>query len=759
MTIRDIAIAFGYKIDENSEKKVEQGIQSLKQKATKLLGAVGVTLSIAGIATGIKDCVALASEVEEMENKFNVVFQGINDEVDAWAQNFADAIGRNKNDIKTYLADQQNLLVGFGMSREAGAELSEQMTSLALDLASFGNLDETSAVNAMTKAVMGESEAAKTIGAVLNDATRAEAMHALGLSGTYEKLDQLTKMQVNYQAILSQSSDAVGDCKRSLGSYQSTLKQFQAKLKEIKQMVGQFFMPTFQKVLSFGTRGLTRLRDWIQRLGSFINKLGGVERILKVLGAAVAATVVAMNAGKIVNFVKSIGKMASNFNLAKLKVLGFLAIFIVLALLIEDFLAFMRGDNSVIGALFEKAGIDADAARKTIINAWNTVKRFLGNVWGFIKGLAQEIFGSLSAWWAENGEEVKASFSKMWEGIKTLCITLWNALKGAATKIFGALKAFWDKWGGTITAAFKNIWHTLISLIQPFLDAIAAVIDFLANVFTGNWKGAWQAIKDFAAAIWQAIVAVISGAWEHIKIVWSVVKEFFQGVWDGIVSVFSGVVEWFAGIFSGAWEAIKGVFATVGEFFKGVWDTIVGLFTSIGTAVSDAISGAVKGAINAVLSGAIGIINGFISAINAAISVINAIPGVEIKKITKLEVPQLAEGGYVEPNKPRPVIVGDNKQEGEIISPISKMKDTVLSALRTFVSGASSLTKARAVSGDSAALAVGGSTSNKTINQNVNISNQFNGDRAGQQKSSEAMDKAAEDSTSQMARALALIRT
>lgn len=759
MTIRDIAIAFGYKIDENSEKKVEQGIQGLKQKATKLLGAVGVTLSIAGIATGIKDCVALASEVEEMENKFNVVFRGINGDVDAWAQNYADAIGRNKNDIKTYLADQQNLLVGFGMSREAGAELSKQMTTLALDLASFGNLDETSAVNAMTKAVMGESEAAKTIGAVLNDATRAEAMHALGLSGTYEKLDQLTKMQVNYQAILSQSSDAVGDCERSLGSYQSTLKQFQAKLKEIKQMVGQFFMPTFQKVLSFGTRGLTRLRDWIQRLGSFINKLGGVERILKVLGTAVAATVVAMNAGKIVNFVKSIGKMASNFNLAKLKVLGFLAIFIVLALLIEDFLAFMRGDNSVIGALFEKAGIDADAARKTIINAWNTVKRFLGNVWGFIKGLAQEIFGSLSAWWAENGEGVKASFSKMWEGIKTLCITLWNALKGAATKIFGALKAFWDKWGGTITAAFKNIWHTLISLIQPFLDAIAAVIDFLANVFTGNWKGAWQAIKDFAAAIWQAIVAVISGAWEHIKIVWSVVKEFFQGVWNGIVSVFSGVIEWFAGIFSGAWEAIKGVFATVGEFFKGVWDTIVGLFTSIGTAISDAISGAVKGAINAVLSGAIGIINGFISAINAAISVINAIPGVEIKKITKLEVPQLAEGGYVEPNKPRPVIVGDNKQEGEIISPISKMKDTVLSALRTFVSGASSLTKARAVSGDSAALAVGGSTSNKTINQNVNISNQFNGDRAGQQKSSEAMDKAVEDSTSQMARALALIRT
>lgn len=59
------------------------------------------------------------------------------------------------------------------MTRQAGAEMAEQMTSLALDLASFGNMDETASVNAMTKAVMGESEAAKTLGAVLNDSTRA----------------------------------------------------------------------------------------------------------------------------------------------------------------------------------------------------------------------------------------------------------------------------------------------------------------------------------------------------------------------------------------------------------------------------------------------------------------------------------------------------------------------------------------------------------------------------------------------------------
>lgn len=193
MTIRDIGILFGYKVDQASEQKVEGSIKSLKSMASKVLGAVGITLSVAGIKSAIDGCVEVASSIEEMQNKFDVVFGDMRNEVDKWAQEYSDAIGRNKNDIKTYLADQQNLLVGFGMTRQAGAEMAEQMTSLALDLASFGNMDETASVNAMTKAVMGESEAAKTLGAVLNDSTRAQAMATLGLKGTYDKLDQLNE--------------------------------------------------------------------------------------------------------------------------------------------------------------------------------------------------------------------------------------------------------------------------------------------------------------------------------------------------------------------------------------------------------------------------------------------------------------------------------------------------------------------------------------------------------------------------------------
>ncbi len=720
MTIRDIGILFGYRVDRNSENQVEDSVKSLKSMASKALGAIGLTLSVAGIAGAIKDCVSLASEVEEMENKFDVVFGEIRDDVDKWAQDYSDAIGRNKNDIKTYLADQQNLLVGFGMTRQAGAELSQQMTTLALDLASFGNIDETVAVDAMTKAIMGESEAAKTLGAVLNDSTREQAMLQMGLSGTYNSLDQLTKMQVNYQAILSQSPDAIGDCERSLGSYESTVRRFNSKLKEVKQLIGQFFMPTFQKVISYGTRGLTSLRNIIQKISDFAAKVGGAERILKVLAAALAATFLVMNVKKIMGAVEGFQKLAKALGAGAGKALLFFAIFLLIALIIQDFIAFMRGDNSVIGALFDKAGIGADNARQTILNAWNTIKSFLLNVWEVIKGAAQAIFGALSAWWAENGEQVKESFSKIWEGIKTICEVLWNALKSAAETIFSALKAFWDVWGETIITVFSNIWNMLISLIQPFLDAIAGIIDFLANVFTGNWEGAWNAIKDIASAIWEMITTILSTAWDNICAVWNKLAEifggFFQAAWDVIVEKVTGIKD---AIVNGFQVAIDWILALPAQAVKWGQDIIQGIVDGIKSAV---------GWIGDAVSGVASTIKGFLG-------------------FSEPEVGPLSDFHTYMPD------MIDLMTKG-----ITAGKEKVKGALELVTGDMSVIAKSSVVSRGTAQTASGTGVSSRTVTQKVEINNTFNGDRAGQEKSAEAMDKASEDSTSAMARALATAR-
>ena len=142
------------------------------------------------------------------------------------------------------------------------------------------------------------------------------------------------------------------------------------------------------------------------------------------------------------------------------------------------------------------------------------------------------------------------------------------------------------------------------------------------------------------------------------------IKKWFGNLWEGIKDVFQNIGTWFKNIFNDAWKAVKGVFSGVGEFFAGVWNTIKKQFSEIGQKIGNAVSNAFSKAVNWVLDKAIGLINGFIKALNKAISIINKIPGVDIRKIDMLEVPQMAKGGIV--NSATLALFGEQGREAVI---------------------------------------------------------------------------------------------
>lgn len=724
MTIRDIGILFGYKVDQASEQKVEGSIKSLKSMASKVLGAVGITLSVAGIKSAIDGCVEVASSIEEMQNKFDVVFGDMRNEVDKWAQEYSDAIGRNKNDIKTYLADQQNLLVGFGMTRQAGAEMAEQMTSLALDLASFDNMDETASVNAMTKAVMGESEAAKTLGAVLNDSTRAQAMATLGLKGTYDKLDQLTKMQVNYQAILQQSPDAIGDCQRSLDSYESTKKRYIAKLKEIKTIVGQFFLPTYQKILSIGAKGLTMIRDWLQKLTDLTDKLGGSQRVLSVLAAAFTAMLVAMNLKKIGAAINGFTKLARAIGLGHGKALAFFAVFLLLALVIEDFISFMRGDKSLLGTMLERAGVDCEKLRQNIVGVWTKIKQAIGYI----------------------GEGVRNVVVPIFEGIRTAAVVAFEEIQKAVAKVAPGIAQFFKELSsGKVD---KKKWTDIGESIGRIAVGVVAVI---------------AAVKGISAifGVITTVISVVKAVISVIKLAFVVVKSIIT-----VIKVVGAVISVLASAFGPVILAIAAAIA-IGVLLWKNWDKIreaagnllEGIKATIGN-VRDAIVTGIQAAIDWItslpaeaLKWGSDIIDGIVSGIQSAVGRVGeAVKGVADKIKSFLGFSEPEDGPLSDFHTYMPDMI-DLMASG-ITSGKKKVKD----ALEGMTGEMSVIAKANVVSKATGRGATGRTTGGRTVTQNVNINNQFNGDRAGQQKSSEAMDKAAGDATGEMARALAFAK-
>ena len=724
MTIRDIGILFGYKVDQASEQKVEGSIKSLKSMASKVLGAVGITLSVAGIKSAIDGCVEVASSIEEMQNKFDVVFGDMRNEVDKWAQEYSDAIGRNKNDIKTYLADQQNLLVGFGMTRQAGAEMAEQMTSLALDLASFGNMDETASVNAMTKAVMGESEAAKTLGAVLNDSTRAQAMATLGLKGTYDKLDQLTKMQVNYQAILQQSPDAIGDCQRSLDSYESTKKRYIAKLKEIKTIVGQFFLPTYQKILSIGAKGLTMIRDWLQKLTDLTDKLGGSQRVLSVLAAAFTAMLVAMNLKKIGAAINGFTKLARAIGLGRGKALAFFAVFLLLALVIEDFISFMRGDKSLLGTMLERAGVDCEKLRQNIVGVWTKIKQAIGYI----------------------GEGIRNVVVPIFEGIRTAAVVAFEEIQKAVAKVAPGIAQFFKELssGKVDKKKWTDIGESIGRIAVGVVAAIAAVkgISAIFGVITT------------VISVVKAVISVIKLAFVVVKSIITVIK-VVGAVISVLASAFGPVILAIAAAIAIGvllWKNWDKIREAAGNLLEGIKATIGNVRDAIVTGIQAAIDWITSLPAEALKWGS-DIIDGIVSGIQSAVGRVGeAVKGVADKIKSFLGFSEPEDGPLSDFHTYMPDMI-DLMASG-ITSGKKKVKD----ALEGMTGEMSVIAKANVVSKATGRGATGRTTGGRTVTQNVNINNQFNGDRAGQQKSSEAMDKAAGDATGEMARALAFAK-
>ena len=848
MTIRDIGILLGYDIDENSEQAAENSIKSLKSMATKMLGAIGIGFSLAQlnslseefgrVNTQIRTATAGLEEQSEVQQK-------ILDSANATRTSYSDAA----NVISKLMSENTEL---FGSVDEA-VKFNDAATML-FKTAGKTNDQIAGLMEAINKSFAKGRVDSETISQLLEQSPEAVVLLNKRLGSTTDQLEQLATdgkiTLADLKGVFVDNADTIaqsfGDVRYNVTDALTNIRnQWGLWVADMDESLGvsQALGTTMVKAFSTGMDVLRKLQTRIEWLAE---KLGGTEKLFKLIGLIAGAAFGVMALPRLLAFLDGLRKMDRAMAGMKLKILAIVAVIVVLALLVEDFFAFMRGDSSLIGSLFDKAGIGADNARQAILNAWGAIKDFLLKAWELIRNAAMTIFGALSEWWAENGEAVKESFLKIWEAIKALCVALWNALSTAAKSIFKALKAFWDTWGSTIISVFGIIWNTLISLIQPFLDYIAGIINFLSSVFTGDWEGAWNAIKDIAAAIWQMITTIVSGAWDVICAIWSKLAEIFGGIFqaawdiitekvsgikDAIVNGFTTAIDWIKGLPGEAlqWGAdiidaivsgITGAVGKVGEAVKGVADKIKsflgfsepedGPLSNFHTYMPDMIDLMTQGirAGEEKVKGAVGkLAQGMSVGVNAEVSpdvpdigglLMNGIAAGKAK-LTEflkpladgLSIPIKAEApanneeqpkGEPEPEpnkqpsppappkypKPAPPEPPKSPQGGGAVR-VSDVLDVAVKGLasgigkaKVFLDSAmgdmNTIAKAKVVSPSTAASVGGGDRISKSVVQNVNIQNQFNGDRAGQKKSSEAMDKATEDSTSELARALAFTR-
>ena len=822
VTIAEFINKVGFKVKNEDVDKVNNTISGIKDTATKLLGAIGIGFSLTAVN-------GLVEEFTRVNNQIRNATEALGDQRDIQEEIMAAAEATRTSYSDT--ANVVSMLVKGNSELFGNVDEAVKFNNAATMLfksAGKTNEDIASLMEAINKSFQKGYVDSETISQLLERAPEAVALLNKRLGTTSDQLeDMATEGTMTIEDLKAAFIDNIDEIEAGFGNVQYSITDALTVIRSkwglwlaqtnetlgITDGIGRFMVSAFNNVISV----LNRVRNAVTWLA---DKLGGVDKLFRLIAITAAAAFAVFNFSKITSGLSSISKLLTTINV---KTLAIIAIIVLLALLVEDFINFMQGNDSLIGSLLEKAGVDVEAVRQTIINAWNAIKSFLLSVWDAIKkacsavwggikdffkehgdeikaGLlaawnvirsvltavwnvirtvALAVFGDLQEFWRQHGEEIKNALVTAWNTIQSILVGVWNVIKTVATTIFGGLQSFWQKHGEQITEALVNVWN----IIKNVLTAVWTIISTIARTIFNGLKAFWDTwgntILTAISGVWEVIKAVFSTAFNVIADLFAVFAALFSGDWGAlwenvkqlVSDIFGGIVNIVSTILSAVWSVISSIFTTIWNFISGIaqniWNAITTAFTNILTGITttvtnikDAIVNGFTAAIDWIkslpaqaLQWGADIINGIVDGIKGAIGAVgDAVKGVADKIKSFLGFSEPDEGPLSDFHTYMPDMI-DLMSKG-----ITAGKEKVRKALEGITGDMSVVANANVASPRTAVAAAGTSQISKSVVQNVQINNEFNGDRAGQQKSATAMDKAAKDSTAELARGLAYAR-
>ena len=343
-------------------------------------------------------------------------------------------------------------------------------------------------------------------------------------------------------------------------------------------------------------------------------------------------------------------------------------------------------------------------------------------------------------------EDAVPAFFNLLSGALEVLDPLLNSLKPSLTWIWENFLQPIASWTGGVIVDTLNWMGDALDKVGNWMSDNQSTVDAITTsvvAFFAAWKvvelmsfiqqagGVISIMKTLTSTIWKNIAAKVADKAETVALTLLYAKDFVVSIAQGTAALVKQAAQWVATtamkvadtaatvastIATGAmtaatWllntamavltspitliiAAIAALIAIIVLLVKN-WDTVKEVTTKVFKAIWDVI----KKVINSILGGIESFINGVLSGINFMIRALNKLKfkvpdwvpslggkelGFNLKEVSKVSVPRLAEGGYVRANQPQLAMIGDNKTQGEIVSPEGKMFEIMMKALESF---------------------------------------------------------------------------
>lgn len=265
MTIRDIAVAFGFEVDSQSEKKAENSIKGLKNLATKLLGVIGIGFSIAGLS----NLAETAAEAEALKSQFSQVFGEMEDEAASKLNAIEADTGVMVNRMKGSFTQIAAFSKTAGVEQADALDIANRSMIAVADSAAFYDRSIEQVTDSLQSFLKGNFENDAALGLSCTETTRnaaANNLYGKSFKDLSEAEKQFTLLSMVEEA--NKASGALGQAARESDTWSNQLGNLKQSVNDLKAAAGNVFLkPAVQvlKLLSMLVQSATR---WLQNMTS-----------------------------------------------------------------------------------------------------------------------------------------------------------------------------------------------------------------------------------------------------------------------------------------------------------------------------------------------------------------------------------------------------------------------------------------------------------------------------------------------------------
>ncbi|HHT7174573.1 TPA: phage tail protein [Bacillus cereus] len=243
------------------------------------------------------------------------------------------------------------------------------------------------------------------------------------------------------------------------------------------------------------------------------------------------------------------------------------------AVFMQGIFALFAGDEENGTALLKSLGMN-QATITTVVNTVSSIKQviseFLSGIWSFMTAIGTQI----AQFWLENGSQIKQAFSDCWSVASEI-------IKSVMPIIVAVFQFAWP----IIKEIVIGTLEAIRDFIQGILKVILGIVKVFSSLFTGDWAGVWEGVKE----IWFGALEAI---WGYLQL-WGVgrvlkwlgkfgndIGRLFGKFWGDIKKIWNDALADLYVFFGSKLETITRLAQSWGgmfkNFFVGIWDAIIG---------------------------------------------------------------------------------------------------------------------------------------------------------------------------------------